>query len=598
MTMFVILGSIAGTDRASALVWSYDTNETASNDDDTVFFRSDVNDAADGTTIINCLGYFITIYNKRQEKIETVFLTNTTNGQSYYHYNSAGQNDGVSIPVADIKNKINSEYAGSLTKDNMLNALNSTFYMVLDSLITPSVRGNSDSCAYTLKSTNVTSKEVLTAYTHLLNDPSATANGADFWAPLAIQRNYSASSKYTSSYFCLTASSAIFSDPTRISEIGFLPSFSKSLYYINWDGANGNGSKGHADDGGNFVKALGYKAETQAATASGYFAIPAGKGDGQPTAVIATDLKATDIKFKLTSTSAEVSEPLREYEKYTPIYQFYNDGPACTATLTGTNNTTGQTTTKTNVSIGENSYYSFDGEPFIVQNSMFSADNTAHEYTWDNMNISFTETGTVNSMNDKDTSNNSMVHSSKFTPIQPSMSQNFLDDENSGSSWITNAVNNKIIYSGQEVKGRVDLLNRSSFSLNIYDWAKAALGLESNNTYNYLNPPGTSSQNALHGSGAIWTNITGKFRAKNVPVDVSSNNSTQKTLYLLSAAGEKSYLNATGTDISNLDLLASNLEINSKYKSKSRSMTCFFKLQFIAKFINAKIHYRRNISII
>ena len=42
MTMFVMLGSIAGTDRASALVWSYDTNETASNDDDIVFFRSDV----------------------------------------------------------------------------------------------------------------------------------------------------------------------------------------------------------------------------------------------------------------------------------------------------------------------------------------------------------------------------------------------------------------------------------------------------------------------------------------------------------------------------------------------------------------------------
>ena len=193
MSAFIILGSVTKTDMASALVWSYDTNGTASNDDDTVFFRSDVNDAADGTSIINCLGYFISVYDADRDLRGTVFVTNTTNGQSYYHYNSAGQNDGVSIPVADIKNKINSEYAGTETKEDMLRALSSTFYMVLDSLITPSVKGDSNSCAYTLKSTSVTSKEVLAAYTHLLNDPSATANGADFWAPLAIQRNYNSS---------------------------------------------------------------------------------------------------------------------------------------------------------------------------------------------------------------------------------------------------------------------------------------------------------------------------------------------------------------------------------------------------------------------
>lgn len=148
MSAFVIMGSVTKTDVASALVWSYDTNGTASNDDDTIFFRSDVNDAADGTLIINCLGYFITVYNKNQKEVGTVFVTDTTNGHSYYHYNTAGQNDGVSIPVSHIKAKINSEYAGTETRGNMLDALNSTFYMVLDSLITPSVKGNDSSCAY------------------------------------------------------------------------------------------------------------------------------------------------------------------------------------------------------------------------------------------------------------------------------------------------------------------------------------------------------------------------------------------------------------------------------------------------------------------
>ena len=419
MSAFVIMGSVTKTDVASALVWSYDTNGTASNDDDTVFFKSDVNDAANGTPIINCLGYFISVYDADKDLRGTIFITNTTNGHSYYHYTD-GQNDGVSIPVSHIKAKINSEYAGTETRGNMLDALNSTFYMVLDSLITPSVKGNDNSCAYTLKSKNVTKQEVLAAYTHLLNDPSAT-NSSVNWSSLAILKNTDESSQYTSSYFCLSASSSIFNNSTRINEIGFSPSFSKSLYEIHWKSPYNtpelsNGSKGHADDGGNFVKALGYTADTQTATASGYFAIPAGEGNGKPN-VIATDLKATDIKFKLTSTGAEVSEPLREYEKYTPIYQFYNDGPACTATLTGTNNTTGQTITVSNVSIGEKSYYSFDGEPFIVQNSMFSADNTAQDYTWDSMSISFTETGTVNTTDDLDTSNNTRSESMKFAIV-------------------------------------------------------------------------------------------------------------------------------------------------------------------------------------
>ena len=172
MSMFVILGSITGTDKASALIWEYKDNGTPGNDDDSVFFKSDVRGANNGTTIINCLGYFITIYNSRKEKIETVFLSNTTNGSSYYR----AEGDGIEIPVADIKAKINSEYAGTETKDDMINALNSTFYMVLDSLMTPSIKGNGSSCAYNLRSTSVSAREVLTAYTHLLNDPSASAN--------------------------------------------------------------------------------------------------------------------------------------------------------------------------------------------------------------------------------------------------------------------------------------------------------------------------------------------------------------------------------------------------------------------------------------
>lgn len=315
------------------------------------------------------------------------------------------------------------------------------------------------------------------------------------------------------------------------------------------------------------------------------------------------DLYPTGVDWFTDAGGTNKVSILTEGNTYYPKFIFYNNGSiAVNVNIDVYDCTSKSYDCNVGTVIGANSYYGVMGNAVTVnKNLYFGPDSVGYSsYDYNQNLLTYKLYIYLNDTNatESNTSNNSMVHNSKFSPIQPSMSQYFLDDENSGSSWITNAVNNKIIYSGQEVKGRVDFLNRSSFSLNIVDWAKAALGLESNNTYNYLNPPGTSSQNALHGSGASWTNITGKFRAKNVPVDVSSNNSTQKTLYLLSAAGEKSYLNATGTNISNLDLLANNLEINSKYKSKSRSMTCFFKLQFIAKFINAKIHYRRNISII
>lgn len=318
---------------------------------------------------------------------------------------------------------------------------------------------------------------------------------------------------------------------------------------------------------------------------------------------VPVDLYPTGVEWFTDAGGTNEVSVLTEGNTYYPKFIFYNNGSiAVNVNIDVYDCTSKSYDCNVGTVIGANSYYGVMGNAVTVnKNLYFGPDSVGYSsYDYNQNLLTYKLYIYLNDTNatEANTTNNSMVHNSKFTPIQPSMSQYFLDDENSGSSWITDAVNNKIIYSGQEVKGRVDLLNRSSFSLNIVDWAKAALGLESNNIYNYLNPPGTSSQNALHGSGASWTNITGKFRAKNIPVDVSSNNSTQKTLYLLSAAGEKSYLNATGTNISNLDLLASNLEINSKYKSKSRSMTCFFKLQFIAKFINAKIHYRRNISII
>ena len=146
------------------------------------------------------------------------------------------------------------------------------------------------------------------------------------------------------------------------------------------------------------------------------FGIAFAYNDNRPPA---TDLKATEIKFKLTSTGAEVSEPLREYEQYTPVYCFYNDGPACTATLTGTNNTSGQSTTKSNVSIGATSTYTFDGEPFVVHNSLYNANNDPQDYTWDSRSISFSEKGEVSSPGDSNTANNTLNKEAKFAVATP-----------------------------------------------------------------------------------------------------------------------------------------------------------------------------------
>lgn len=425
MTMFVMLGSITGTDRASALSWSYDTKGTPENDDDVVFFKSDVGNAPNGTIIINSLGYFITVYDGSQREIGTVFLTNTTNGSSYYPANGGG----VSIPVKDIKAKINKEYNNDPTgRSNMIKALSSTFYMVLDTLLTVSVKGNPNSCAYTLKSTNVGYRDVVTAYNHLLNDPTATANGPGFWAPLAIQRNRGASSKYTSACFCLAASSGIFSNADRIREIGFVPSFSKSLYEINWNGTSGNGHQGHADDGSNFIQHghFGFSANTKKSAPSGYFAVPAGKGDGQPI-VHNTDLQATNITFTQGDSvdSPTVSEPLREYESYRPVYTFYNNGSACIANFSCTNYATQHTITNNGVSVGANSTYKILGDRFTMTTDLYNTyvNNVATEkktdYDFDSMWLLFSERCDTVNVPDLNGDNNIYTVRPKFAVATP-----------------------------------------------------------------------------------------------------------------------------------------------------------------------------------
>ena len=423
MTMFVMLGSITGTDKASALTWSYDDKGTADNEDDVVFFKSDVSDAANGKIIINSLGYFITIYGGDKEEKGTVFLTDTTNGSSYY----PASGGGVSIPVKDIKDKINAEYAGSETRGNMLDALSSTFYMVLDTLLTVSKKGTPDSCAYTLKSTDVGYRDVVTAYTHLLNDPTASASTVT-WSDLAIQRNRGSESKYTSACFCLAASSGVFGTQARINEIGFEPSFSRSLYFINWDGTNGNGHKGHADDGSNFIQsgAFGFSANTKTSAPSGYFAIPAGKGDGQPIRN-ATDLQATNITFTQGDSvdSPTVSEPLREYESYRPIYTFYNNGPACTANFSCTNYATQHTITNNGVSIGANSTYKVLGDRFTMTTDLYNtyvndvATEKKTDYDFDSMWLLFSEHCDVTDLQDSNTGNNTYTARPHFAVATP-----------------------------------------------------------------------------------------------------------------------------------------------------------------------------------
>ena len=423
MTMFVMLGSITGTDKASALTWSYDDKGTADNEDDVVFFKSDVSEAANGKIIINSLGYFITIYGGDKEEKGTVFLTDTTNGSSYY----PASGGGVSIPVKDIKDKINAEYAGSETRGNMLDALSSTFYMVLDTLLTVSKKGTPDSCAYTLKSTDVGYRDVVTAYTHLLNDPSASASTVT-WSDLAIQRNRGSESKYTSACFCLAASSGVFGTQARINEIGFEPSFSRSLYFINWDGTNGNGHKGHADDGSNFIQsgAFGFSANTKTSAPSGYFAIPAGKGDGQPI-VNNTDLQATNITFTQGDSvdSPAVSEPFREYESYRPVYTFYNNGSACIANFSCTNYATQHTITNNGVSVGANSTYKILGDRFTMTTDLYNtyvndvATEKKTDYDFNSMWLLFSERCDTVNVPDLNGDNNIYTVRPKFAVATP-----------------------------------------------------------------------------------------------------------------------------------------------------------------------------------
>lgn len=140
-----------------------------------------------------------------------------------------------------------------------------------------------------------------------------------------------------------------------------------------------------------------------------------------------TDLKATNIQFTHGDSvdSDTVSEPLREYETYRPIYTFYNDGPSCTANFSCTNYATGHTITQTGIGLAENQTYKILGDRFVMSVDLYNTyiDDQPTEkkldYDFDSMWLVFSGYGEVLDPGDSDTTNNTYTSRPKFAIANP-----------------------------------------------------------------------------------------------------------------------------------------------------------------------------------
>ena len=515
-------------------------------DDDTFYFATETRDNSTGL-IVSPLGYFCSFYDGTTgEYYGTVFVTDRTEGRAYYSSNSSLQYR-YRIPRADIDAKIKSELdSQARAKVTELQA-SGKLRIVFDTLL---------SIAYVLNGNLYPGMTLayIPTYQQAINAVSAyNGKGGNFNSGdstgLFVYTNKDnkvggAYPSYAKNCSLLYVSSTIHQTTDRKGaclggnwDITFSKSLYDSYYWL------------RSDCGDSYIQKV-FSASSQTTIPNGYFSVPT-PPNSKIVETVPVDLYPTGVTYWTSQTGGSKVTNLVEGGTYWPRFTFHNNGSiAVNAKVSIWSYPLNKYDSQNKaITIGANSNYTVSGNYSVKidKNLRFgTSGNTYADYKYTQNTLVYKLEITLNDSKatESNTNNNTGNYSNNFAPIQPSMSQNFLDDENAASSWISDSVNNRVIYSGEQVKGNVLLKNNSSFKLNIYDWAKVALGLESNRNYAYLNPPGINEATAWYNSGANWNNITSNFRPKNIPENASNNDITQKTLYLLSAAGETSYANA------------------------------------------------------
>lgn len=293
--------------------------------------------------------------------------------------------------------------------------------------------------------------------------------------------------------------------------------------------------------------------------------------DNKNPPITPVDLYPTGVTYWTSQTGGTQVTNLVEGNTYWPRFTYHNKGDiSVNATVSIYSYPLRKYDSEdVGITIDANSDYTVNSEyPVIITNDLDcgTSGEKSDDYEYGENTLAYKLSITLNDSKatESDTDNNTGTYTANFAPLQPNINQTILDSENAASSWITDAVNNRIIYSGEQIGGKIVFQNNSLFNLNVFNRTQVAIGGVNGLGYSYLSFPGTinDTDTAFRNSKAVWNYFTSSFRPKNVPVNILNNNSTQSTLYLLSAAEETSYASAMGTSIKDWDSLAEMVELN------------------------------------
>ena len=529
-------------------------------DDDTFYFATETKDISEGI-IISPLGYFCSFYDGRNGRYyKTVFVTDRTEGRAYYN-NSTSSVYKYRIPRADIDARIKAELDRATQNTIAELQENANLRIVFDSLLSIAYVSKRNLCpGITLNRTNPTCNEVLNALSVYNSKGQGNFNncsGTNLFVYTNKNNGVSgALGTKAKNYSQLYVSSATHSTYDRkMACLGgdWDVTFSKSLY---------NSYYWLRSDIGDSIIQNTFSESSKANIPPGYFSIPT-PPNSKVVDKIPVDLYPTSITYWTAQTGGTYVTELVEGGTYWPKFHYHNNGSiAVTAQVNAWSYPLNNwEVNNVNIVIGANSDYEIMGDyPITINNGLyyrnFGIENAqkydTYEYNQNTIVHDWSITLTDSKATESNPNNNWTTFAHKFSPKQPDINQWIIDRENAASSWITGAVNNRIIYSGEQTNSQVKFTNISSFKLQIDEYFKSILGLNNNLLASYKK----TDDPTWHNSGEVWDRETGTFRAKNTV------KGTNEMLYLRASAGERSFASAMGINIDDANHITENINLN------------------------------------
>lgn len=547
-------------------------------DDNTYYFATETRTLSQGF-IITPLGYFCSVYKTDGTYMETVFVTNSTEGQAYYNNNYATYK--YRIPKDAIMNKLSDATFDFIDVNS--------YRLVFDTLLTVAYTDGTNvypdvtlgvgsggvgaitvsDLQYALSSLNSHLGKYSTSITKNEWTTMGDVNSTVYLKKSKAFGTYSTlyredTSGWTSLYSTICVSSSICTDATRkqdaLGSSNYTIKFSQDMY-------NGYGWF-QADSGSTFVGAqFGSKQQIIA----GYFAVPMPPEFTEVT-ITNVDLQAYEVNWVDTNGNG-VSE-LVEGNTYYPVYKVYNNSNCTVKAIVSAWDWANWQYDINNkeCDIGAYSYYEIKSDYPVTINyssiwntsgqrySSFQYGNTYKSY--ENV-YSGTETllcskltikvADTTNFKDTDEGNNTRYWGSPFRPKQPSLEQTVSD------TGVYNTYNNKIVvdssiaasmeqrmvYSGQELTSTLKVINNSSFKTKLNLVFKSLIPNLNNGVASY----GTKTDYAFWSNqddwsgGAKYEYCTGDiygFNSKFRPCNLVATNDAY-WLYYHAIGSEKTY---------------------------------------------------------